>query len=115
MALGPHPLCDLGHVLTLDALSLPMGAARWVRALPGPRPLHGRRGCLRAGRFSLPPCGFLTKGGMLAPEMFSPLAIFAKGLNTIVKNRNNEGKRTLLTLSQEDGTGFQRPLAGGDK
>lgn len=65
--------------------------------------------CLNPGRFFLLPCGFLTKRGMLALEVFSPFAIFAKGLNAIVKNRNNEGKQKLLTLSQEARTGSQYP------
>lgn len=38
--------------------------------------------------------------------MSSSPAIFARGPNTIVKNRNNEGKQKLLTLSHEDRTGF---------
>lgn len=61
------------------------------------------------GQFFLHPCGFLTKRGMLALEMFSPPAIFARGLNASVKNRNNEGRQKLLTLSHEARTGSQDP------
>lgn len=50
------------------------------------------------------------------PEVFSPLAIFAKGLNAVVKNRNNEGKQKLLTLSHEDRAGLPASsLAPDDK
>lgn len=74
----------------------------------------GGEGCYprypNPGRFFLHPCGFLTKRGMLALEMFSPLAIFARGLNATVKNRNNEGRQKLLTLSHEARTGSQDPF-----
>lgn len=42
-------------------------------------------------------------------EMVSPLAIFAGGLNAIVKNRNNEGSKA-SDLESQARTGSQDPL-----
>lgn len=51
--------------------------------------------CPDPGQFFPHPRSFPTKGSRFVLEMFSPLAIFARGLSTIVKNRNNEGRQKL--------------------
>lgn len=119
-ARGPHSLNDPGHVpARLSSVYPLMRHVDQPGRHQGPFSSRGRSapGCAATSwPGSLRPCGFLTKGSMLVPEMFSPLAIFAKGLNAVVKNRNNEGKQKLLTLSHEDRAGLPASsLAPDDK